>query len=72
MKINTTRKTIVITDDDSSMTLMKPFSQEHQGKLIVIHEDAYGGFNAALTSIEEIKQNILISDEEFNKWIFNL
>ena len=36
------RKAIVIYDDDSAMTLLKPISEEYNNQLLVIYEDAYG------------------------------
>lgn len=65
--ISTIRKSTVLFDEDNSITLMKPFSGEHQGKLIVIHENAYGDFYSMLTPINEIKKKLNISDEEFRE-----
>ena len=61
------RKAIVIYDDDSAMTLLKPISKEYNNQLLVIYEDAYGEAVLEIKSIEDIKKNFINTDEEFNE-----
>jgi hypothetical protein len=61
------RKAIVIYDDDSAMTLLKPISEEYNNQLLVIYEDAYGEAVLEIKSIEDIKKNFINTDEEFNE-----
>ena len=68
----TTRKAITIFDEDTAMTLVKPFSGEHEGQLFVIHEDAYGEAVGFLKSIDEIKANFGGCDEEFQEMLKQL
>jgi hypothetical protein len=70
--IPTQRKSSTIFDEDSALTLFKPFSGEHKGKLIVIHEDAYGEFYGMLTPIKEIKRKFSLSEEEFDEIVNKL
>jgi len=64
---NTHRKAITIFDEDTAMTLVKPFSAEYRNQLFVIHEDAYGEAIGILTPVEELRRNFGGSDEEFQE-----
>jgi hypothetical protein len=64
---NTHRKAITIFDEDTAMTLVKPFSAEYHNQLIVIHEDAYGEAIGVLTPIDEIRSKFDGTDEEFQE-----
>ena len=61
------RTAITDVDEDISITLLKPFSDEHRDKLFVIHEDAYGKIEGILTPINEIRRKFDKSDEEFKE-----
>ena len=65
--MHNTRKAITIFDDDTAMTLVKPFSGEYRGQLFVIHEDAYGEAVGIMTPIDDIRKNFSGSDEEFDE-----
>jgi hypothetical protein len=67
-----TRKATIIIDEDSSLTLIKPFLKENADMLFVIYEDAYGEMDGALTFINEVKSRLNLSDEEFNEIIKHL
>lgn len=67
-----TRKAISLFDEDSSFTLLKPYSDEYRDSLFVISEDAHGEFSGILTPIVELKNKLNITDEELNKLIANL
>jgi hypothetical protein len=64
---NTHRKAITIFDEDTAMTLVKPFSDEYWNQLFVIYEDVYGEAVATLTSIDEIRMKFSGNDEEFQE-----
>jgi hypothetical protein len=66
------RKAITIYDEDSSMTLFKPFSEEYKNQLLVIYEDAYGEAVLEIKSIKDIQKNFGGSDEEFNEILTQL
>ncbi len=60
------RKNVVIHEEDfSSITIMKPFSDGYRNHLIVVHEDAYGEMNAKLTTSNDLKIRLSLTDEEF-------
>lgn len=67
-----TRKSVVLHEEDSAITLLKPYSGEHYGKLFMINEDAYGEFYGVLTPIDEIRKRLNLSDEEFQFYIDKL
>lgn len=53
--IDTTRKTVTIYENDESITIFKPFSEEHKNKVFAILEDAYGEVEGKLISIDTLK-----------------
>ena len=63
----TNRKAITIFDEDTAMTLVRPFSDEYRGQLFVIHEDAYGEAVGIMTPIEQIRKNFSGTTEEFEE-----
>lgn len=60
-----TRNAITIFDEDTAMTLLKPYSDEYVNQLVVLYEDAYGELTGILMSIEDIKLRLNITNEEF-------
>jgi len=66
------RKAITIYDEDIAMTLLKPISEEHKNRLIVIHENAYGELSVSSTPIVVLRENFGGSDDEFNKILNDL
>lgn len=51
-------------DEDNAVTILKPLSSEHEGKLIVVFEDAYGDLNMNLMTEDAVKLNYYVTDEE--------
>jgi len=67
------RKNVVVhVEDFSSITIMKPFSEGYTNHLIVVHEDAYGEMNARLSSHNDLKIMLSLTDEEFDEMIKKL
>jgi len=56
--MSTLRKAIVIYEEDSATTILKPFSEEHLNYLCVINEDAYGEFLGELITKNRIEKKI--------------
>jgi len=52
----TSRKAIVISEDDSAMTLLKPFSGEYRNHLFVVHEDAHGEARMTIERIDDLRR----------------
>lgn len=67
-----TRKAVVISQDDSVMTLLKPFSGVFEKYLFVINEDAYGEARMTIQRIDNIRINSMVSDEKFNEILKDL
>ena len=59
------RNAIIFYDEDEAMTILKPFSKEHENKVIIIHEDAYGEISLNIVKISEFQKKFFGSDEEF-------
>lgn len=70
--MSTKRTAVTIFDEDTAMTLVKPYSDEYRGQLFVIYEDAYGEVIGIITPISEIRTRLNISDEEFQEIINQL
>jgi type IV secretory pathway VirD2 relaxase len=70
--MSTIRKAIVVSEDDSAMTLLKPFSGQYQNHLFVIHEDAYGEARMTIEQIDDLRIMSMVSDEEFNEILKDL
>jgi len=66
------RPAVTIFEEDVTLTLLKPFSEEHKSQLIVIHEDAYCEVISSLVPIKELKYRLNITDEEFDEIILQL
>ena len=66
------RKAVVIPEDDSAVTVLKPFSDEYLNYLIVVHEDAYGEVMTNLTAKSELKERLNFTDEEFEAMLEKL
>lgn len=54
-------------DDDSSVTLLKPFSDEYNSSLFVISEDAYGEIGGELTNFKNIIIGAGLSVKDFKE-----
>jgi len=68
----TERKTVTFFDDDTAITLVKPFSQEYQNMVFVITEDAYGEIVGELKRIVDLKVLYpYLSNDEYSE-ILNL
>lgn len=67
-----TRKAITIFEDDTAITLVKPFSDEYRGFLFVIYEDAYGEIVGELKSINEIRERFEKTEENIDEIISQL
>lgn len=62
-----TRKAKTVFDEDTAMTLLKPYSGEYKNQLFVIYEDAYGEVTGILTPVEDIKLRLDLTDAEFEE-----
>jgi hypothetical protein len=70
--MSTIRKAVVISEDDSAMTLLKPYSGEYKNHLFVVHEDAFGEACMTIERIDDIRQKLSLCDEEFNEILSGL
>jgi len=67
------RKAVVIHEEDfSSITILKPQSEEFLNYLIVVFEDAYGEVKLDLVPKDGLKKGLHHSDEEFDKLLNKL
>jgi len=66
------RKAVTVFDEFSSMTLLKPYSDEYLNYLIEINEDAYGEMTLNLRPITELRAKFGGSDEEFDELLKEL
>ena len=66
------RPAITIFDEDSALTLLKPYSDEYRDQLFVIHEDAYGEMTGILEYKSELKRKLNITNEEFEELLLKL
>jgi len=67
------RKNVVIHDEDfSAVTVMRPFSEGYLNYLIVVHEDAYGEVMCKVTTHNDLKIRLSLTDEEFDEMIKKL
>lgn len=70
--MSTLRKAVVVSEDDSAMTLLKPFSGQYQNHLFVIYEDAYGEARMIIERIDDLRIKLSLSDEEFQEMLNSL
>ena len=64
------RKTVVVDEEDfSSLTIMKPFSQEHMDFFITVFEDAYGEVVMKVLHVDALKKRLNFSDEVFDTMV---
>jgi hypothetical protein len=71
--MSTLRKAVVIHEEDfSSITIMKPFSDEYLNSLIVVSEDAYGEMKLDIVPKDGLKKRLSYSDEEFEEMLKKL
>lgn len=70
--MSTLRKAVVVSEDDSAMTLLKPFSGQYENHLFVIYEDAYGEARMIIERIDDLKIKLNVSDEEFQEILKDL
>lgn len=61
------RKAVVISEDESAMTLLKPYSGQYENQLFVIHEDAFGEAYMTIERIDDLRKTFIGCDEEFNE-----
>lgn len=66
------RKAVVFSEDDSAITLLKPFSGQFENYLFVINEDAYGEACMTIERIDNIRKKSMVSDEEFDEILKDL
>jgi hypothetical protein len=59
------RKAVVVSEEESAITLLKPFSGGYQNQLFVVHEDAFGEAHMTIERIDDLRTRLSISDEEF-------
>ena len=70
--MSTLRKAVVVSEDDSAVTLLKPFSGNYDNHLFVVHEDAYGEARMTIERIDDLRIKLNVSDEEFNEILKDL
>jgi hypothetical protein len=63
------RKVITFFDEDIAITILKPYSSEHNNKYYVIYEDAYGEIIGTLLTKNEITLKFNLSNEELNEFL---
>lgn len=63
------RKAVSIYEEDSAITLLKPFSGEYNNQLFVICEDAYGEVKFEIKKISELRNKFSMTSEEFDEII---
>jgi len=56
MTIDTTRKTVTISEETESITFLKPFSEEYKDMVFLVIENAFGKIEGRLLSISEIRE----------------
>jgi len=72
MNIMNTRPAITIFDEDTAITILKPYSGEYIDQLFILHEDAYGEAIGMMTPIKDLRSKLNITDEEFDEILFKL
>lgn len=70
--MSTLRKAVVVSEDDSAITLLKPYSGQYKNHLFVVHEDAYGEACMTIELIDDLRIKLNVSDEEFNEILKDL
>jgi len=66
--MSTTRLAVTISIEDfTSITFLKPYSDEYRDQLIVIREDAFGEFSGILERKVDIQKRLLLNDEDFQE-----
>lgn len=65
------RKNIVLGQEDSefALTIMIPMSGEHDGRLFVLYEDAFGDADLKIMTPKAIAKNYNVDLEEINVFI---
>ena len=66
------RTAITVFEDDTALTLVKPYSDEYKNMLFVIYEDAYGEATGILTKIDDLREKLGLPTEEFDAIIQQL
>jgi len=66
------RNAITIFDEDSALTVLKPFSAEYKNMLFVIQEDAYGEATGILMTIDSLRQRLNVDESEFQELLNSL
>lgn len=65
-----TRKTLTIFDEDSVLTLLRPYTCND--KIIVINEDMYGEIISTLETRRDLSMRLNLSEDEFQEIINQL
>ena len=66
------RPAITIFEEDSALTVLRPFSQEYRNMLFVIQEDAYGEATGILMAIDDLKLRLNVNEEDFQEMLNSL
>jgi hypothetical protein len=63
---------VVPNQEDCAITILKPFSDEHKDKMIVIFEDAYGEIKNHTCGANELKLRFKLTDEQIKTILENI
>lgn len=66
------RPAITVFDDNTVITIIKPYSKSYRDKVFVIYEDVFAEMVGELIPINDLKMKLNLSDVEFNELIDNL
>jgi len=66
------RKAVTIFDEDSALTVLKPFSAGYHNMLFIIQEDAYGEATGVLTTIDDLRHRLNVDESEFQEMLNSL
>jgi len=70
--MGTTRSAITVFDEDVVLTLLRPYLKEDSNKLVVIYEDSFGELVGFLEDINDLRNKLNLSDDEFNEILLQL
>jgi hypothetical protein len=70
--MNKIRRAITIFEEDSALTVLKPYFNEHHNMLFVIQEDAYGDAIGILMTIDDLKLRLNVNELDFNEMLINI
>jgi hypothetical protein len=66
------RPAITVFEEDSALTILRPFSHEYKNMLFVIQEDAYGEATGILMTIDDLKQRLCVDEQDFQEMLNSL